>query len=207
MNNSSRLSLMQLARAIKNALQSVLSAMVGWKLRLLGVRLGRQIFFNGAPIVSGAGFGRICIGDGVVLISRSVGTWLGVRSRVVLRLLAQGAELSIGEDCALSGTVICSAVSVRIGKRCLVGADVMIFDTDFHNRQPEGRRFAVSDWPNISKPVVIGDDIFIGTRAIVMKGVTIGDGSIVGAGSVVTSDIPPRSIAAGVPARVVAIID
>jgi acetyltransferase-like isoleucine patch superfamily enzyme len=90
---------------------------------------------------------------------------------------------------------------VEIGERVLIGADVLIFDTDFHNLEPE-RRHAPPDWARISKRVVIEDDVFIGARSIVMKGVSIGKGAIIGAGSVVTADVPPFMIAAGSPARI-----
>ncbi|WP_290369083.1 DapH/DapD/GlmU-related protein [Sphingobium sp. CECT 9361] len=83
----------------------------------------------------------------------------------------------------------------------------MVFDTDFHNHLPQGRRYGKPDWRAISRPVSIGDDVFIGTRAIVQKGVTIGDGAIVAAGSVVTKDVPPRSIVAGNPACMVRMLE
>ncbi|MCJ9729719.1 acyltransferase [Bradyrhizobium sp. PRIMUS42] len=78
----------------------------------------------------------------------------------------------------------------------------MIFDTDFHNHESSGRRYSPPKWELISKPVRIGDDVFIGARSTIMKGVTIGDGSIIAAGSIVVSDVPSNCIAAGVPAKV-----
>jgi len=167
-----------------------------------GVVLGADVIFDGLPIVTGCAQGVISIGDRVVLAGCSHATALGVRSPIILRLMAPGARLSIGADTGLSGTAICAAISVEIGERVLIGADVMIFDTDFHNAEPE-KRHLNPDWVRISKPVVIGNDVFVGARSIVMKGVSIGDASIIGAGSVVTSDIPPFSVAAGCPARVV----
>ena len=166
-----------------------------------GVRVGRGVQFDGIPIVSGANFGQISIGDRCALVSRSSGTALGVRSPVILRALHTGAELKIGADTGLSGTVVCSALSICIGERCLIGSDVLIFDTDFHNPEPDQRRYARPDWDRISAPIVIGDDVFIGTRSIILKGVTIGSGSIIGAGSVVATDVAPNSISAGVPAH------
>ena len=171
-------------------------------LRALGVRVGPGIQLHGLPIVSGCDLGVISVGARCSLVSEARSTALGVRSPVILRLLASGAVLTVGEDCGLSGTVICAAKSVVIGARCLIGADVMIFDTDFHNPEPANRRYAAPDWERISAPVTIGDDVFIGTRSTVMKGVTIGSGSIIAAGSVVTRDIPENSVAAGVPALV-----
>jgi acetyltransferase-like isoleucine patch superfamily enzyme len=171
-------------------------------LRRRGVRLGKNVLFDGLPIVSGCELGEISIGDRAVLASCSRATALGVRTPVILRLMALNARLKIGADSGLSGTAICAAISVDIGARVLIGADVMIFDTDFHNPEPQRRRYADPDWSRISAPVSIGNDVFIGARSVILKGVSIGEGSIIGAASVVTSDVPSFTIAAGSPARV-----
>jgi acetyltransferase-like isoleucine patch superfamily enzyme len=172
-------------------------------LRRRGAILGRGVRFEGLPIVAGCEIGELSIGDRAVLASKTRATELGVRTPMILRLMAPGARIRIGADSGLSGTVICAAVSVEIGARALIGADVMIFDTDFHNPEAVGRRYAASDWKRISAPVTIGDDVFIGTRAIIQKGVSIGEGSIIGAGSVVVGNVPPYTIAAGNPARTI----
>ncbi|MBB2975532.1 acetyltransferase-like isoleucine patch superfamily enzyme [Microbacterium endophyticum] len=103
----------------------------------------------------------------------------------------------------MSGTTICSALSIVIGDRCLFGADTTIADTDFHPLEAAGRRHARMPEPNSTDRIVIGDDVFIGYGSLVLKGVTIGSGSVVGARSVVTKDVPPNSIVAGSPARIV----
>jgi acetyltransferase-like isoleucine patch superfamily enzyme len=175
--------------------------------QLNGVAVGQGGWIVGLPILSGGDIGSIRIGDRCVLNSRPDGTALGVSHPVVLRCLAPGAEIVIGADCGLSGTSICAAVRVEIGARCLFGADVLVFDTDFHPLEPQNRRYAKPDWPTISRPVVIGNDVFIGARVIVQKGVMIGDGAIIAAGSVVTHDVPSRAIAAGSPARVIRMLD
>jgi acetyltransferase-like isoleucine patch superfamily enzyme len=177
------------------------------KARLAGVQLGRNVRFLGLPIISTVGRGTINIGDRSVLVSSSAGTALGVRSRVILRCIRPGARITIGADTGLSGTAICSAVSIEIGDRCLIGADCLIFDSDFHNHGAEGRRYSSPNWDKLSAPVAIADDVFVGARVIICKGAQIGRGSIVAAGSVVTKAIPPFSIAAGVPARVVGVVD
>jgi acetyltransferase-like isoleucine patch superfamily enzyme len=183
------------------------SLLATFRLKQKGVRLLGRNRFLGQPIVTLAPSSQITLGERTVLTGRSSGTALGVRGPVILRTLSPGAEIVIGDDSGLSGAVICSAVSVRLGKRCLIGADCMIFDTDFHNhaaRDENGvyRRHSPPDWPNISTGVHIGDDVFLGTRTIVSKGASIGDGSIIAAGSVVTGFIPPNSIAGGIPAKV-----
>lgn len=169
--------------------------------RSMGVDLGGGARFNGKPLVFRPGNSVISIGERFVGVSRSDATALGVSRPLLIRCLTGNSRIRIGKDCGLSGTVICSAVSVTIGDRCLAGADVTIFDTDFHPHAAENRRYAVPDWSEISAPVTIGDDVFIGTRAIIQKGVTIGNGAIVAAGSVVTKDVPAGAIYGGNPAR------
>lgn len=107
----------------------------------------------------------------------------------------------IGPDCGLSGTTICAATDVRIGARVLIGADVMIFDTDFHVVDLLPRRYAPMPPSRPADGVTIHDDVFIGARSIILKGVTIGRGSVVAAGSVVSRDIPDQSVFGGNPAR------
>jgi acetyltransferase-like isoleucine patch superfamily enzyme len=112
-----------------------------------------------------------------------------------------GAEIILGPGVGLSGTSVCAAKRVEIGEGTFVGADAMIFDNDFHAPIGEWNwGDYTSDNPSA---VVIGKGVFIGARAIVLKGVTIGDRAIVGAGAVVTKDVPARHIAVGNPARIV----
>jgi acetyltransferase-like isoleucine patch superfamily enzyme len=178
------------------------------KLRLPpGASAGPRLRCLGQPLIRLAPGAQLKIGASVTLVNRSVGTALGIAHPVMLRGLTPGARIVIGDDCGLSGTSICAAVRVVVGKRCLFGADVLVFDTDFHDHAPENRRYGAPDYPAISRPVTIGDDVFIGTRAIVGKGVTIGGGAIVAAGSVVVSDVAPRTIVGGNPARLLRTID
>ena len=74
----------------------------------------------------------------------------------------------------------------------------MIMDSGFHDVDPE-RRLE----PPTAQPITIGENVWLGARVVVMPGVTIGDDSVIGIGSVVTGDIPARSVAVGVPAKVV----
>jgi acetyltransferase-like isoleucine patch superfamily enzyme len=107
----------------------------------------------------------------------------------------RGAVIRIGNGTYLNrNTEIVAAQSVTIGRDCKIARDVIIMDTDQH-RLPSGE-LAV-------RPVEIGDRVWIGARAIVLKGVTIGHDAVIAAGSVVTRDVPPRSVAAGVPARII----
>jgi acetyltransferase-like isoleucine patch superfamily enzyme len=88
---------------------------------------------------------------------------------------------------------------IRIGARALLGSEVTIYDSDFHDLRPERRRDGA---PRVGA-VELEEDVFIGDRVMILKGVRIGAHSVVGAGSVVTSSIPAGVVAAGSPARVV----
>jgi acetyltransferase-like isoleucine patch superfamily enzyme len=90
---------------------------------------------------------------------------------------------------------------VVLGDRVLIGANVTLADTDFHPLTPEGRAADINAGKHA--PIHISDDVFVGMNSLILKGVTIGQGSVVGAGSVVTRDVPARTIVAGNPARIV----
>ena len=154
------------------------------------------------PIITRCEGSNILIGDRVVICSDSRFTALGVFHPVILRTLRFGASLTIGSDSGLSGTTICAALSVDIGERCLIGADVMITDTDFHPLESKDRRYR-SELDARARPVIIKDDVFIGARVVVLPGVTIGTGAVIGAGSVVTKDVPAFTVCAGNPACVI----
>lgn len=170
--------------------------------RLMGVTVKKNVSFQGLPIVSIHERSRVCIDEGCNLVSRSDMTDLGVNHPLILRTLRPNAEILIGKNTGISGGSICAAVRVEIGSECLIGANVTIVDTDFHPIAPEGRFFNIDSKDIASSPVVIEDNVFIGTSSIILKGVRIGHNSVIGAGSVVTKDIPNNSIAAGNPARV-----
>ena len=109
---------------------------------------------------------------------------------------SRGALLEIGADSYLNqGVTIHAARHVRIGRRCLIGEQVVIHDTDFHP--------VATGKPTRITPVNIGNNVWIGHRAIILRGVTIGDHAVVGAGAVVTRDVASRTVVAGVPARTV----
>jgi acetyltransferase-like isoleucine patch superfamily enzyme len=176
-----------------------------WKARLRGsgVSVGRGVAVLGRPIVSMERETEIVIGDRTVLVSTSHSTALGVAHPIVLRTLASGASIVIGADCGLSGTTICSTSRIGIGDRVLVGADVVITDTDFHAVDLVPRRYAPIPLGETRDAVVIEDDVFVGARSVILKGVRVGKGSVVGAGSIVTTDIPAGVVAAGNPCRVI----
>jgi acetyltransferase-like isoleucine patch superfamily enzyme len=176
---------------------------VPMRLRAQGVELGSNCHFYGMPILGVTEGSSIIIGDRVTLCSDSRFTALGVNHPVIIRTLRSGARIVIGSDCGISGGSICSAISVELGNEVLLGANVTIADTDFHSINPKNRRHN----PNVKEvqvnPVRVDDNVFIGTGAVVLKGVYIGKNSVVGAMSLVSKNIPTNEIWAGVPAVLV----
>ncbi len=114
----------------------------------------------------------------------------------------RSGQIFIGDYCLISpGVRISAEHSIRIGDNVMLAANVYISDSDWHGVYNRIRPF------RCSKPVVLENNVWLGERVIVCKGVTIGENSIVGAGAVVTSTIPANSIAAGNPARVIKTIN
>jgi acetyltransferase-like isoleucine patch superfamily enzyme len=112
------------------------------------------------------------------------------------------AEIVIGDYCLISpGVRISAAKSIRIGDNSMLAANVIISDSDWHGIYNRVRPF------RCTKPVIIKNNVWLGERVIVTKGVTIGENSVIGAGSVVTKNIPANSVAAGNPARIIKTIN
>jgi acetyltransferase-like isoleucine patch superfamily enzyme len=174
-------------------------------LRLSGVEFGSGLTLHGAPIVSRVAGAKITLGRDVVLCSISRFTALGVNHPVVLRAMANGAEIRIGDNVGISGGTICAAESVTIGANTMFGANVTVADTDFHPLAPENRRNAQTGAQ--TAPVVIEENVFVGTGTIILKGVRIGKNSVIGAGSLVVRDIPANVIAAGNPCKTIRTLD
>ena len=175
--------------------------LVPWRLKGKGVTCHSSARFYGSPIVSLAVRSTIRIGARSTLISDSRYTALGVNHSVVLRTLSAGANIEIGDDTGISGGSICASKEIKIGAQCLIGANVMICDTDFHSLNPAGRRYPENELALSALPVIIEDNVFIGTNSMILKGVTIGANSVIGAGSVVTKNVPRDSVFGGNPAK------
>ncbi|WP_285245701.1 acyltransferase [Pseudarthrobacter sp. fls2-241-R2A-127] len=176
--------------------------------RIQSLDVEQGVTVRGWPEIDSHPQGKISIGQDVVLCSRTSDTALGVTRPVVLRTLLPGAQIHVGRNAGLSGTVVCAAISVSIGDNSLIGSEVIIADTDFHPiHHPNERRRAAIPLPLESHRVVIGENVFIGARSIILKGTIIGDGSVVGAGSVVKGKFPANSIIAGNPARSIGVVE
>lgn len=108
--------------------------------------------------------------------------------------------IRIGKEVRLNrGATVCAYAEVSIGDYSMVGEFVSIRDANHGIKRGE----LVRSQPHDAKPVRIGSDVWVGRGVCILPGVTIGDGAIIGANSIVTKDVPPNCIAAGIPARVI----
>lgn len=178
------------------------------KAKLLGVPLGRNVRAHGQVGLLRWPGSHIDVGSNVSFIS----SWRRATSAALphpvrLRTFSPGSAIILGDGCQLSGvSITCRSTTVTLGKNVLAGPGVIIVDSDFHAPWPAEKR-PVDPGNGRDRPVQIGNNVWLGMQAIVLKGVSIGDGAIVGAGSVVTRDIPPFSMACGAPAKCVRCYD
>lgn len=144
---------------------------------------------------------EIRIGSDVRMNSEQKRSGLTVFARCKFTVYPNGS-IVIGDGVAMTATAITSKKRVEIGANTMISPNVIIADSDFHVPwPPEERWHAPTD--AYDKEVRVGSNVWIATNVIILKGVTIGDNSIIGAGSVVTSDIPANVFAAGNPAQVI----
>lgn len=143
---------------------------------------------------------RISIGDNFYFSSGDEVTPMtsNLQGAVYVEL---GAELTIGNNVGMISTRMWGHDSVTIGNNVKIGACVLITDTDAHPLDYLARR--TSNEGTKSAPIIIEDDVWVGAHSIILKGVTIGARSIIGAGSVVTKSIPVDCVATGNPCKVI----
>lgn len=144
---------------------------------------------------------RISLGKGVIN-SSFTSNMLGLYQRTII-VARYGGSIEIGDGFGISGSTIYSFDSVKIGKNATIGANCKIIDNDFHPLDAEKRNANLNEEFTKRAPVKIGDNCFIGMNSIILKGTTLGDNVIVGAGSVVHGTFPSNCIIAGNPAKII----
>lgn len=155
-----------------------------WRLRKAS-SLGKIVFTKGRPKV---------ISQGEIHIGNVTRIWSNVNQ--VRLAVGRGGVLRIGDNCRLNGPTISVSNKVMIGNECRIAPHVIIMDSDFHDvtdRLAEGK----------GGEIIIKDGAWVATRAMVLKGVTIGKKAVVAAGSVVTKDVPDYAVVGGVPAKII----
>lgn len=151
---------------------------------LRGLLLRRKFTRAGIIAVQPGWLGVSVINKGGRIECENVAFFPGVRLECL-----RGGKIVIGDGTYLNrNTEVIAQQEVRIGRNCKIAWDVVIMDTDQHG---------VSGQPAVACPIVIEDEVWIGCRAIILKGVTIGRGAVIGAGAIVTKDVPAGAIVTG----------
>ena len=162
---------------------------------------GKRLKLIGWPFIFRFPSAKLTIGDGVRINSNFWSNLLGLYQRTIIVAKGKG-EIKIGNNVGISGSTIYAWDKIEIGNNCLIGANVKIIDNDFHPIDPSDRARG-ENFKTSHKPVIIGDNVFIGMNSIILKGTVIGNNCVVGAGSIVHGVFGDNCVIAGNPATVI----
>jgi len=163
------------------------------------IKLGKNCVFYGIPLFHKHPTGKITIGDGCIFRSAEWSNSIGLNRRCFINA-GRDAEIIIGSNSGFSATVISATESIKIGNNVLCGANCTICDDDRHPINAYERH---KNLPGQSAPIIIEDDVFLGMNTVVLKGVKIGNKTVVAANSLVTNSLPGNVLAGGNPARII----
>lgn len=187
----------KVAHALHTIASTGMMRLIAW---FKGVQLGHGCSATGVPYFYRVPNTPIFLGQDCQLLSSFRSNNIGSMSRCRICTITPWARIVIGNRVGMSATTVASHLSVTIGDDTMIGAGTVITDSDWHNLETNVNTRHHADGK--AAPVTIGRNVFIGTRCLILKGVTIGDNAVIGAGSVVTKNIPENAIAAGNPCRV-----
>lgn len=160
--------------------------------------LGRNIKINHPTLFQGRG--RLVIESNVQLGYSLAGA---PEAPILLQPRQPGSEIYLGENCQImNGCEFIAQMTIEIGRDCMIGPHTLIYDSDFHGVHPSQRRQGGK-----SAPVVIEENVWIGSRVMILKGVRVGKGSVIAASSIVTRDVEPGTVVGGNPARVIGYVE
>jgi acetyltransferase-like isoleucine patch superfamily enzyme len=166
------------------------------------IKLGQGINCWGRVIIRLNDSSKLTIGENAHIVSDSIRAGITLFSQVKITAFFD-SKISIGNNVGLNGTTIsCRTTHINIDDGTMIAPNVIIVDSDFHSLWPAEERMWNPGFEN-DRGVNIGKNVWIGINCIVLKGVTIGDNSVIGAGSIVNRDIPANTMAAGNPAVVI----
>ncbi|HUV58664.1 MAG TPA: acyltransferase [Desulfatiglandales bacterium] len=158
-----------------------------------GIKLGSGCKFYGIPRFRRHPGSSISIGDKCLFNSSPVSNLIGINRPCIISTLSEGAQIQVGSYCGFSGTVIGCAKKIVLEENVRCGANTLITDTDWHSEDPR---------TGPDKPVTIKKGAWLGFDVTVLKGVTIGENTLVAARSLVTHSLPDNVIAGGMPAKI-----
>lgn len=166
---------------------------------LSGAQVGKAFKCNGIPYFQIHPLSNVIIGHNVEITSKIYNNSIGVGHGSIIKVFPN-AFLKIGDNVGMSSVRISCSHSISVGDNVLIGADTLIFDSDAHplNKLERNNPSKIK-----TKPVTIGPNTFIGAKCIILKGTDIGDGAVIGAGSVVSGKVLSNCIYAGNPAKLI----
>jgi acetyltransferase-like isoleucine patch superfamily enzyme len=165
------------------------------------------VTLHGKPIIIKSEGSVISMGKGVVLTSKSEMNTAGINHPVIITTCVSGAKIVIGDNVGMSGVSINCVSSCVFRDGVMLGANVNVWDTDFHPIRPDERLKQSSIIEAKSAPILLEKNVWIGANTTILKGVTIGENTVVGAMSLVAKSLPSNSICVGNPASKIRDID
>jgi len=150
------------------------------------------------------GLGDVTVGDNVAIGFHPSPTFFSTYAYLDAR--KESASISIGSRTSINNNfcAIAEHTSIIIGEDCLIGVNVEVLDSDFHSLKFADRGMSTSE---SAQPVTVGNKVFLGSNVKILKGVSIGESSVIANGTVVTKDIPSHVIAGGNPVKVIRALD
>lgn len=161
---------------------------------LKNVKLAKKVSFYGKTYFYRKPFSKISIGKNCDFRSLEHSNLIGVNRKCSISTVQKNASIIIGENCGFSGTIIGAFTKIQLGNKVRCGANTLITDSDWHGDDPRS---------GAPRPIHIEDNVWLGVNSVILKGVTIGRNTVIGANSVVTKNIPANVIAAGNPCKVI----
>jgi len=194
---------------IYTILQKVFSGLTGTfmlriKAFIFGIKVGRKVVCYGPISLMRAPKSVIAMGSNIQIVSSSQrSTTSAIFAPTKLRTLTKTAKIIIEDNVGINGTsIVARSKTILIGKGTIIAPNVLIMDLDGHPIWPPEDRIHNPAIEN-DRDVIIGKNVWIGNRCVILKGTNIGDNSVIAAGSVVTKDIPANVLAGGTPAKVI----
>jgi acetyltransferase-like isoleucine patch superfamily enzyme len=166
-----------------------------------GVIIGENLISKGIPIIDVWDGGVFILGNNFSMNNGNRYNLIGRQQKCIF-VVQNTAKLIIGNNVGISSTAIYCTLEITIGNNVKIGGNTVIYDTDFHSLDHQCRTNPNCDSLNTKKEkVTIGNDVFIGAHTTILKGISIGDNSIIGASSLVSKNIPKDEIWGGNPAK------
>lgn len=175
-------------------------------MKLNKVKFGKNLNLYGVPVIFKKKGSELNIGENCTIKSSFLSNLVGLSQRTIIVTRTEDAKINIGNNVGISGATIYARKGITIGDNTLIGGNVKILDNDFHPIEVEARNLDIKEKIG-TREIKIGKDCFIGANSLILKGVQIGDGSVVGAGSVVSGSFPVKVVIAGNPAKIIKYID